>query len=137
MENERFFLSKLKLPSILIVFYSQIPLFQVDLTVHASGPANPDFVSNQIRIVSDVSNGFTVKEEDKFHIVLVNRPIENFGKLLKDESEVCVLCVHRDVDFLKDIGLMEVSRMSTGDKHFSLLYRVSVIAQFTQYYVGG
>lgn len=69
-----------------------------------------------------------MKEEDKFHIVLVNRPIENFGKLLKDESEVCVLCVHRDVDFLKDIGLMEVSRMSTGDKHFSLLYRVSVIA---------
>ncbi|KAI5752769.1 hypothetical protein M8J77_020135 [Diaphorina citri] len=103
----------------------QKPRKTVDLTVHSHGPPNPAFASHHIKTVSDVSNGFPLKEEDKFHIVLVDKPLDKFGKLLKQETEVAVVCVHPGEVFVKEDGLVEVSRMTSGGRSYSLLYRAA------------
>uniref|UniRef100_A0A8D8XXN1 Fatty acid synthase n=1 Tax=Cacopsylla melanoneura TaxID=428564 RepID=A0A8D8XXN1_9HEMI len=102
------------------------PRKTVDMVVRSLGPSNPDFASNQIRSVRDISNDFIIKEEDKFNIILVDDTLdEKLDRLLQTNSEVCVLHVQRGEKVILDERLMELSTMSSGGVLYSLLFRAS------------
>ncbi|KAL1462250.1 hypothetical protein WDU94_014101, partial [Cyamophila willieti] len=102
------------------------PRKTVDLVVRSLGPPNPEFTTNQIKSVRDISNGFITKEDDKFHIILVDDKLdEKVDRLLQTSTEVCLLQIHIGELIIPDESLVEVSTISTGGIQYSLLFRAS------------
>ncbi|XP_017298475.1 fatty acid synthase-like [Diaphorina citri] len=88
--------------------------------------------NNRLMKLGSLAQYFTIESSHPiptgtilFHIVLVDKPLDKFGKLLKQETEVAVICVHPGEVFVKEDGLVEVSRMTSGGLSYSLLYRAA------------
>lgn len=95
------------------------------MTVHSNGTPNTDFTNAHIKNIADISSDSFDTEEKKFHIILVDQMDDRVVKLLKEESQVCVLCIHSGEDERKNHSLMEVSKILSGGYQYSLWTRVS------------